>query len=220
MISDLYINNDLEPLSPQDTVGTALQKMNSRHLDLLPLVDGEQLVNYVNVYDIEKLDKANKLSSLPMFASVLPFVTSNQHLLDALNHLKTLNLSLIAVLNENGTYSGILKTSDVVMALSQSLSIKSAGSIIVIRVRTVDYSLSDISRIIEYSDAKILGILTFELEASNEIEIHMKLNTTALKHVLATLERYDYRVVQYFNREDLMDDADSRYENLMKYMDI
>ncbi len=220
MISDLHINYELEPLSPEDTVGYALERMNSLHLDLLPLVHKNHLVNYVNIYDIEKIDKESLLSEVPLFASVLPFVTLNQHLLNALSHLKTLKLSLMAVLDEKGTYVGILKTSDVVMALSESLSIKSAGSIIVIRVRPADYSVSDISRIIEYSDAKILGFITFEIEATNEIEIHMKLNTTSLKNVLATLERYDYRVVQYFNREDLTDDMDSRYENLMKYMDI
>ena len=220
MISDLHVNNELEPLSPQETVGEALAKMNSLHLDLLPLVDGQQLVNYISIYDLEKVDQEANLSSLPLFAPVLPYVNRMQHLLNALSHLKTLNLSLLAVLDENGHYFGILKTRDVVMALSRSLSVRAIGSIIVLRVKPVDYSLSDISRIIEYSDAKILGFLTFEVEGSSEIELHLKLNTTALKHVLATLERYDYRVIQYFNREDLIDDTDSRYENLMKYMDI
>jgi len=220
MISDLHINNELEPLSPNHTVAQALDMMNSRHLDLLPLVHNNHLVNYANVYELEKLDKKTLLSELPLFASVLPFVTLTQHLLNALSHLKTLNLSLMAVLDENGLYVGMLKTSDVVMALSQSLSIKSRGSIIVLKVKPVDYSLSDIARIIEYSDAKILGFITFEIEETGDIEIHIKLNTTTLKNILATLERYDYRVVQYFNREDLTDDTDSRYENLMKYMDI
>jgi acetoin utilization protein AcuB len=220
MISDLHINNELEPLSLQDTVGDALAKLNGGHLNLLPVIHEGHLVNYAGIDQLEGMDRQAKLSELPLFTSVLPFVRHNQHLLDALSHLKTLNLSLVAVLDENGIYSGILKTSDVVMALSQSLSIKLPGSIIVIRVKPLDYSLSDICRIIEYSDAKILGFITFEVEASNEIEIHMKLNTTSLKHVLATLERYDYRVVQYFNREDLTDDTDSRYENLMKYIDI
>jgi acetoin utilization protein AcuB len=221
MISDLHINNTLEPLSPKDSVAYALRRMIAYRVDLLPLIDARQhLVNYVNLYDIENMDKDIALSELPLFSPVLPFVNAKQHLFTALGHLKSLNLSLMAVLDDDGQYSGILKTSDVVMALSQSLSIRSAGSIIVIRVRPVDYSFSDISRIIEYSDAKILGFFTFEIEETGEIEIHLKLNITVLKNVLATLERYDYRVVQYFNREDLTDDLDSRYENLMKFIDI
>lgn len=221
MISDLHINHEYEPLTPSDSVGFALEKLNGYHLDLLPLVDKQQhLVNYVSAYDIETLDKHTLLADLPLYTPVLPYVTGNEHLLSSLSRLKSQHLSLIAVLDDNGEYQGILRTKDVVKALSQSLTIKSAGSIIVLRVKPIDFSMSDISRIIEYSDAKILGFLTFDVPGSEDIEIHLKLNTNSLKVILATLERYDYRVTQYFNREDLTDDLDTRYENLMKFIDI
>ena len=219
MITDQYLSNDLEPLSLEDTVQTAIDKMNRLHLDLLPVIYNNHLVNYAGIDVIEHLDSTIKLSELEMYAPILPFVNTSQHLLHALTHLKSLNVSLMAVLDENGEYQGVLKTKDVVKALSNSLSIRSSGSIIVIRVKPIDYSLSDLSRIIEYSDAKILGFFIFEVEGSDELEVHLKLNTGILKHILATLERYDYNVVQYFNREDLTDDLDQRFENLMNYID-
>lgn len=220
MISDRYICYDIEPLSPANNAGEALIKMSAQHLDLLPVVSKEKLVNYVSIDNLESLDPSLKLSDLAMFAPVLPFVTLNQHLLTALTHLKTLNISLMAVLDDAGNYQGVIKTKDVVKALSLSLSIRNSGSIIVIRVKPRDYSLSELSRVIEYSDAKILGFFIFEVEGSEDLEIHIKLNTTVLKHVLAALERYDYKVVQYFNREDPADDMDHRYENLMKFIDV
>jgi hypothetical protein len=143
----------------------------------------------------------------------------NLHILSILNHLKSLDLSLMAVLDEHGIYQGFLKTRDLVTALSKSLSIRSHGSIVVLKVKPMDYSLSDISRIVEYNDARILGFFIFENEESGELEIHMKLNTSSLKHILATLERYDYTIHQYFDREDHADDNDHRYENLMKIID-
>jgi CBS domain-containing protein len=220
MITDQYLSNDIEPLSLEDTVQTAVEKMNRLHLDLLPVIYNNHLVNYAGIDVIEHLDSHIKLSELELYAPVLPFVHTSQHLLHALTHLKSLNVSLMAVLDENGEYQGVLKTKDVVKAISNSLSIRSGGSIIVIRVKPIDYSLSDLSRIIEYSDAKILGFFIFEVEGSDELEVHLKLNTGVLKHILATLERYDYKVVQYFNREDLADDLDQRFENLMNYIDI
>ncbi len=219
MITDQYLSNDIEPLSLDDTVKTALEKMNRLHVDLLPVIYNNHLVNYAGIDVIEHLDNNIKLSELELYASVLPFVHTAQHLLHALTHLKSLNVSLMAVLDEQGEYQGVLKTKDVVKALSNSLSIRSSGSIIVIRVKPIDYSLSDLSRIIEYSDAKIMGFFIFEVEGSDELEVHIKLNTGVLKHILATLERYDYKVVQYFNREDLADDMDQRFENLMNYID-
>lgn len=220
MISDRYICYDIEPLTPQSTVGEALVKMNAQHLDLLPVVYSEKLVNYVAVEEMERNSPLTKLSEISMYSPILPFVTMNQHLLSALTHLKTLDISLMAVLDDAGNYQGVLKTRDVVKALSSSISIRNSGSIIVIRVKPRDYSLSELSRVIEYSDTKILGFFIFEVDGSDELEIHIKLNTTMLKHVLAALERYDYKVVQYFNREDLADDMDQRYENLMKYIDV
>lgn len=220
MISDSYICYDIEPFAPNVLVSEAIRKMNKQHLDLMPIVKDEHLVNYVAIEDLEKMDGNALVSDLNAYAPVLPFVTLNQHLLSALTHLKTLNVSLMAVLDEQGIYQGVLKTKDVVKALSSSLSIRNSGSIIVLHVKPIDYSLSDLSRIIEYSDAKILGFFIFEVEDSDELEIHLKLNTTLLKHILATLERYDYKVVRYFNREDPADDMDLRYENLMKFIDV
>lgn len=220
MISDTYICYDVEAVSPETTVAEALVKMRSQHLDLLPVLQADRLCNYVSVEELESRAGESRLSELPLFAPVLPVVRLRQHLLDTLTHLKTLNLSLMAVLDDDGHYQGVLKTRDVVKALSLSLSIKSTGSILVLRIKPIDYSLSDLSRVLEYSDAKVLGLFVFELEETGELELHVKLNTTLLKHVLATLERYDYRVVQYFNREDFSDDNDQRFENLMKYIDV
>lgn len=219
MITDKYITNEIEPLTPLNTVGEALSRMDVLHVDLLPVVFNQHLVNYASYEQLEVLDRNILLSEIESYATVLPFTRLNQHLLTALTHLKTLNVSLMAVLDQNSVYQGVLKTRDVVMALSQSLSIKAGGAIIVLRMKPIDYSLSDISRIIEYSDAKILGTFIFDAEDSDELEVHIKLNTTILKHILATLERYDYKVVQYFNREDLSDDMDERFENLMNYID-
>jgi hypothetical protein len=220
MISDRYICYDIEPFAPKLTMAEAIERMHKQHVDLMPVVKDERLINYVAIEDLEKMDSNASVSEMHLYAPILPFVTLNQHLLSALTHLKTLNVSLIAVLDEHGVYQGVLKTRDVVKALSSSLGIKNSGSIIVLRVKPIDYSLSDLSRIIEYSDAKILGFFIFEVEGSDELEIHLKLNTTILKHVLATLERYDYKVLRYFNREDPADDMDLRYENLMKFIDV
>lgn len=220
MITDQYITYDIEPLSIKDTVAEAIRRMNQFHVDVLPVVDNMHLVNYADFELLEELDENSLLSEIELFATVLPFVKLNQHLLDALTHLKSLDVSLMAVLDENGEYQGVLRTRDVVKAFSESLSIRNSGSIIVIKMKAIDYSFSNLSRVIEYSDAKILGLFVFESKTSDDLEIHIKLNITHLKHVLATLERYDYKVIQYFNREDASDDLDERYQNLMTYIDI
>jgi acetoin utilization protein AcuB len=220
MIAEEYLTTVLEPLEPTDTVSEAYEKLGRFRVELLPLVHNNQLVNYIGYEQLENKDPELLLGEIPPYHVVLPTILPGQHLFDALRQLKVLQLPMLAVLNEDGQYLGILKTAEITNILSKSLSLGSTGSIIVLNVLPKDYSLSDIARIIEYNDAKVLGVFTFEIEGKNEIEVHLKLNTTILKNILATLERYNYTVSQYFSREDLIDDIDSRYESLMKFLDI
>lgn len=219
MYSKQFIISDIEPLNPQQTVKEAIEILHLLHLDILPLVKNKELLNYVPIETIEQYSLATLLSNVQRFSTVLPFISPEQHILDALTHLKTLNISLLSVLDEQNQYLGFVKTKDIVKGMSNSLTVKSHGSIVVIKMKAIDFSLADIVRIIEYNDAKVIGFFTFEIEETNDIEIHLKLNTSILRNVLATLERYDYHVIQYFNREDINDDNDLRYENLMKYLD-
>lgn len=220
MIAEEYLTTVLEPLKINDTVAIAYEKLHKVHCEILPLVDDNRLLNYIGYQQLDNRDHNDKLSDLPLYHPVLPSILPQQHIFDALKQLKSLQLPMLAVQNEEGNYIGILKTSEIVSILSKSLSISSAGSIIVLKILPQNYSLSDLARIIEYNDAKILGVFTFEIEDRSELEVHIKLNTSTLKNILATLERYDYSISQYFSREDLIDDIDSRYQNLMKFLDI
>ncbi len=220
MIAEAYLTTLLEPLELEDTVSKALDKLGQWHVEILPLVNDQKLVNYIGYDQLEKAKPNTKLKDIPLYHPVLPVILPQQHLFDALKQLKFLKLPMLAVQDEKGQYIGILKTSEIVSILSNSLSIGSVGSIIVLKMLPQDYLLSDIARIIEYNDTKVLGVFTFEIEGKSEMEVHLKLNTTALKNILATLERYNYTVYQYFSREDLVDDLESRYEGLMKYLDL
>lgn len=220
MIAEEYLTNVLEPLELNDTVGKAVEKLGKFHVEILPVIHKNRLINYIGYNQLENRQADTVLSEIPLYYPVLPVILPQQHLFDALRQLKTLQLPMLAVQNEDGEYIGILKTSEIVSILSKSLSIGGVGSIIVLKILPQDYLLSDIARIIEYNDVKILGVFTFEIEGKSEIEVHIKLNSTVLKNILATLERYNYIVHQYFSREDLVDDMDSRYESLMKYLDI
>lgn len=106
MISDSYICYDIEPFSPKLTVAEAIERMHKQHVDLMPVVKDERLINYVGIEDLENMDAKATLGDMHLYAPILPFVTLNQHLLSALTHLKTLNVSLMAVLDENGCIKG------------------------------------------------------------------------------------------------------------------
>lgn len=220
MFSEFFVSKTIDPLSPSMNVGEAIKHLRKFHLDMLPVVENDVLVNYALIQNLESLPKETKLGDLTKYTTIMPFVSPEQHILDVLSHLKSLDLSLLAFLNQDKKYIGFIKTKDVVMELSQSMTINGQGSIVVVRMNKSDFSVADIVRIVEYNDVKVLGFLTFDKPEFEAIEVHLKLNTRVLRNVLATLERYNYNVVEYFNREDINDDNDWRYENLLKYIDL
>jgi hypothetical protein len=221
MLTDQYINNSIQALKVTDDIDFAINYMEDCQVHFLPVLNGLDLVNYVELNQLYNLnDSKMSLSDLPLYAPVLPFLTLGQHLMSVLAYLKSMDLPLLAVLNEAGEYLGLLQAKDIGEAMSKSLSIKQGGSILVIKIKPQDYALSELSRVIEYAEAKIIGLLIFEIEGQEDLELHVKLNTSSLANCLSALERHGYHVAQYFNREDSQEDLDSRYANLMKFIDL
>lgn len=221
MLTDQYINNSIQALKVTDDIDFAINYMEDCQVHFLPVLKGQELVNYVELNQLYNLNDSQKpLSDLPLYAPVLPFLTLGQHLMSVLAYLKSMDLPLLAVLNEAGEYLGLLQAKDIGEAMSKSLSIKHGGSILVIKIKPQDYALSELSRVIEYAEAKIIGLLIFEIEGQEDLELHVKLNTSSLANCLSALERHGYHVAQYFNREDSQEDLDSRYANLMKFIDL
>ena len=79
--------------------------------------------------------------------------------------------------------------------------------------------ISEISRIIENEDARIINLFLVPISESTQVRLIIKLNKMGLCRVVKALERYDYKVeyfYQYMAEEDLSDN----YGMLMKYLSM
>ena len=52
------------------------------------------------------------------------------------------------------------------------------------------------------------------------LELTLKLNRQDLKHVIATLNRFDYNVKSAYFESDYVDTLKDRYDALMRYLDV
>ena len=79
----------------------------------------------------------------------------------------------------------------------------------------------DISRHVESNDAKILSAYVSPDELDPyKIKLTLKINTTDLTRIIATLERFEYRIIaQYQESADNQADKD-RYDLLLKYLNM
>jgi hypothetical protein len=104
--------------------------------------------------------------------------------------------------------------------LSEYYSFKQAGGIIDLSVGIRDYNLSEISRIVESNNAKIL-ILYLDTDEENALfKITLKIDTLDLSHILATFERFKYAVTYFYPATEQKEELKDRYDLLMKMFDI
>ncbi len=84
----------------------------------------------------------------------------------------------------------------------------------------MDYSLSEIARIIESNDAKILSLFVHSWPESTKIEVTLKINRVELGAILQTFNRFNYNIKAIFSEQDDLDDLRERYDSLMNYLNI
>jgi hypothetical protein len=99
-------------------------------------------------------------------------------------------------------------------------SIKEPGGILVLVMNIHDYSLTQIARLVEENNAKILSSYITSSQDSTEIEVTLKINTTDLDRIIQTFNRFDYVVKASFSKGILQEDLKRRYDELMNYLNI
>ncbi len=216
LLSDLVI-----PLKPTDTGDIALTWMDELRLAHLPLVDNEKFVGLITDTYIHNLDNPEEPLKNQRLSLLRPYVAHDQHFYDVIKLAAEESLSVVPVLDQKENYLGCITLFAITKALAEIASVKQPGGIIILEVTHHDYSLSEISRIVESNDAKILSTYISSFNESTRIEITIKVNKIDISPIIQTFNRYDYNVVASFSEEskygDLLND---RYESLMKYLNI
>jgi CBS domain-containing protein len=145
----------------------------------------------------------------------------NHHIYDVIEIISRLKLTVIPVLEDEKTYVGLITLNDLMQYIERIYSVREPGGIIVLDLNSVDYSLSEISRIIESNDAKILSLYVKSATDSRKIELTIKINRSNLTSIIQTFLRYDYTIKTTYVREDDMKDMlEDRYNSFMRFLNI
>jgi len=207
------------PLKITDTVEYAMKMMDENKVVHLPVVDGVNYLGLITETELLSADDDNA-AIVPMCKALpKPFVHDQDHYLNALKLIKEQKLSVLPVLDETHHFIGLI-TADLLLAeLADALSVSNPGGIIIIEVNHNDYSLSEIGRIVESNDAKILSLSVKANPDSTKLEITLKLNRLNLEPVIQTFFRYDYVIKYYYGDNEKNENLlRERYDLLMRYL--
>ncbi|WP_439880502.1 CBS domain-containing protein [Pontibacter sp. MBLB2868] len=221
MIAEELINQMIPPLKLYDTVEKALRWMDEFRVNELPVVSNRKYMGLATEQTlIELLDRAQPLKELELEYKDV-HVQGQQHFYDVMEAAIKNKIQVVPVLDEEQDYIGIITINDTLAAFGQMSALQGQGSILVLSMPERDYSLSQISRLIEEEGTKILSAYVSPDELDPfKIKLTLKLNTTDMSRIIATLERFEYRITAQFNDGTEQDIGRDRLDMLFKYLDI
>lgn len=222
MIAKNLLNTAFTPLQSSDKISAALAKMDAWQSSDIPVIEPStrKIVGSIQFEDIaDHCDETQVLVDVQWKPPVYTF--QYQHIFEVARKMLLHDIRLLAVIDENETYLGIIEKRSVLEALSAMLNISASGSVITVYMQKADFTLARLVHLIETEDAKILG-LTVEQPDSDEslMQISIKLNLVDSSTVTSSLNRHGY-VTTSVNRQDLLQvDLTSRANELIRYLDL
>jgi predicted transcriptional regulator len=194
--------------------------MDTFKMSHLPVVENDIYIGVVSedeLYDKNLLEE--KLSEFGVMRT--PYVLSTQHILDVLAVATHFSVPIVPVMNADRKYLGAITSQNLLDAVAKITNVQSKGAVLVLEMGVHDYSMSEIARIVESENAKLISSYVTEYEDSTRIDVTLVLNMAEISPVVKSLERYGYKVNTFFSGSNKIDDFyRERYELLMNYMKI
>lgn len=221
MVAKELINHMIPPLKETDSAAHAMVWMEEFRCKQLPVVSNRTFKGLISEEQILDINDASiPISDFELFCTDC-FVEDSQHFYDVIKKASDNNVEIVGVLNPDKTFAGVITIQDTITAFAQTTAVQAPGGIIVISLDAIDYSLTEISRLIESNNVKILSSSVREDDFNNQkIKVTLKVNQEDLTAVIATLERFDYKVIARFQEKEAAETDKERIDILLRYLDI
>jgi predicted transcriptional regulator len=221
MLARDLISLTLAPLNPNEEAVNALAWMDEMRVQHAPVVLDNKLLGILSEDEVLIQNALDEPISNHQLMVVGFRVMDSQHLFDVIRIMANQKLTLLPVVDQSEVYLGCITLKTLVFEFAKSNSFQQPGSIIVVEVSQHNYSLSEISRIVESNDAKVLSSYINSFPDSTRIEVTIKVNKIDTSAIIQTFNRFNYLVLASYSEESKLDELlSNRYESLMKYLNV
>jgi acetoin utilization protein AcuB len=221
MLAKEMISDVVPALKTSDTGQTALSWMETFRVSHLPIVNESDylgLISDSDIYDLNQPEEpiGNHSLSLPR-----PCVKVTQHIYDVIILAARYSLTVVPVVDDEMHFRGVITYKEIIKGVATFSSLEQPGGVMMLNVLSRDYSMSQVSQIVESNDARILSMNITSNPESTSLEITLKVNTSDLTSLIRTFERYSYEVTTWVTDNDELDRFyTDRYNLLMKYLNM
>lgn len=206
-------------LSVSDKAGFAIIKMEDYDTIHLPVVEDKKFLGLISKDDLLAVEEEMSIGSL---SSKFVKISSreNQHFFLALKLFSQYDLSLLPITSENEELEAVVTQKAIIKAAADFLSTEIQGGIIILEMDNRNFSSGEINRLVETNDATITQLNSYIETSTGLLIVTIKINKSEVSDVVATLQRYDYTIRNYFGEEIFKNELKENYDLLMTYLNI
>lgn len=217
----IELNNNIIPrLQLEDSVGKALQLINDFKVSHLPVVSEDKYLGLISEEDLLDADNHKMHIRLLQDEYIDISIKENEHFLQAVNISNEYQTSVVPVVNEEKEFLGSISGHNLLRTLGHFSGAQEIGGIIVLEMERNQFTISEISRIVESNEATVLHLNTTIQPATGLLTVTIHINKKEVSMVVAAFERYEYDVIYFFGEEKFENEIHSNYRHLMNYLDI
>lgn len=200
------------------SVNEARAALESSAWSSLPVVDAGE---YVGTLQAGELADVNGEETVGRENWRRPAVREETHLLDVVNQFAQYTDDVLPVVDQHRRYVGAIPIHAVMVAVARLCQTSSPGAIIELEIPRADYSATELTRLVEDNDCRVMNLMIRPDEESGMWRACLRIDREDATPVLRSLERFDYRVLSCYQLHSAMDDRiEQRIKELMYYLEM
>jgi predicted transcriptional regulator len=214
-----YIINDIKPLNNKSKISDLQLLFNQLTYSHIPIENDEHVfLGSFSATDAHCFETEKELNDYSY--AIEDFFVRNKTLwLDVLEAFARNSSNIMPVLDENNKYLGYYELNDIISLFGESPFFTAPGGIIVVEKGFNDYSLSQISQIVESNNGKVLGAFVSKMN-NDIIQVTIKIGNVGLSSIIHTFRRYNYHIVSGHEEDSYTESLKERSDYLNKYLNI
>ncbi|AYD48791.1 CBS domain-containing protein [Arachidicoccus soli] len=187
---------------------------------MFPVLNKEIFVGLISIKDLNALPANTRLSDAQNHF-LKAALNEKDYFLSAFKLMSLTQYPILPVVNTDNQYCGTITQQSLLNALGIFLDIQeNNGGVIVLQMDKLDYSFSEISRLIESDNASITHLNTYFDIPTAAFIVSIKINRMNVSEIIATLQRFDYQILYSTSEEIYENELKRNYEGLMNYLNI
>jgi predicted transcriptional regulator len=213
-----YITNDFRPIDSLETIASVQDFFADLNFSHFPVLEDGIFIGSIAADDVETFDSDKKAIDYKYTLERF-FARKSMIWLDVLEVFAKNHTNVIPILDENNVYTGYYEMEDIIKFFHETPFLKEPGGIIIVEKGLLDYSMSEITQIVESNNGKVLGSFISEATLEN-VQITIKIGLGAINEIIQTFRRYNYDIISEHQEDTYINSLKERSDYLDKYLNI